>query len=37
MNQIRFGSPVRVHVTIVFDWKMMAVIASAILIRLLFR
>ncbi len=31
------GSMVHVQVTIVFDWKMMAVICSSILIRLLMK
>jgi len=34
MNQIQRESPVQVHFIIIFDWKMMAVICSAILIRL---
>ncbi len=36
MNQ-GLRSLVHVHVSIIFDWKMMAVIALAILIRLLMR
>ncbi len=36
MNQV-LGSAVHVHVTIVLDWKMAAVIGSSILIRLLLR
>ena len=31
------GSAIHVHVTIVFDWKMMAVIVSGTLIRLLLK
>jgi len=36
MNQIQ-GSTVYVHTTIVLDWKIMAVIGSSILIRLLLK
>ncbi len=36
MNQLA-GSTVHVHVTIVFDWKMVAVIGISILIQLLMK